>query len=129
MQMFRLLNFWEVINSLQVFLPKIFFISSSSDILSNPIEYLKGVGPQRADLLKKELSIFTFRDLLEHFPFRHVDKTKINFINEINTANRIYTGDSVYWLIRKLLDSNRGKRLVAQIRDNTGFLELYGFRD
>ena len=61
-------------------------------ILASPIEYLKGVGPQRADSLKKELNIFTFGDLLEHFPFRHVDKTKINFISDINSANGICTG-------------------------------------
>ena len=43
-------------------------ISSVNHILASPVEYLKGVGPQRAELLKKELNIFTFRDLLEHFP-------------------------------------------------------------
>src|ERR1700741_2119037 len=58
-------------------------ISFTSIILNSPIEYLKGVGPQRADLLKKELNIFTFKDLLEHFPFRHVDKTKIGLIKDI----------------------------------------------
>ena len=42
------------------------------------------MGPQKADLFKKELNIFTFGDLLEHFPFRHVDRTKINFIKDIN---------------------------------------------
>ena len=52
-------------------------------ILSSPIEYLKGVGPQRAELLKKELGIFTFRDLLEHFPYRHIDKTVITPISDI----------------------------------------------
>ena len=53
-------------------------IPAYSDILKSPIEYLKGVGPQRADLLKKELNIFTFNDLLNHFPYRHIDKTKVN---------------------------------------------------
>ena len=43
-------------------------IPANTDILNSPIEYLKGVGPQRADLLKKELNIFTFNDLLNHFP-------------------------------------------------------------
>ena len=38
----------------------------------------------RGDLLKKELGIFTFGDLLDHFPFRHIDKTQVSFINEIN---------------------------------------------
>ena len=47
-------------------------IPANTDILNSPIEYLKGAGPQRADLLKKELNIFTFNDLLNHFPHRHV---------------------------------------------------------
>jgi hypothetical protein len=53
------------------------FIATTPNILAHPIEYLKGVGPQRADLLKKELAIFSFQDLLYHFPYRHVDKTRI----------------------------------------------------
>lgn len=59
-------------------------ISRTPDILNNPIEYLKGVGPLRADMLKKELGIFTFAQLLGHFPYRHVDKTRIHRIREIN---------------------------------------------
>ena len=46
-------------------------------VLSTPIEYLKGVGPVRSELLKKELRIFTYEDLLFHFPFRYVDKSNI----------------------------------------------------
>ena len=45
-------------------------------LLETPIVYLKGVGPKRADLLKSELNIFTFKDLIEHYPFRYVDKSK-----------------------------------------------------
>ena len=62
----------------------------------SPIEYLKGVGPQRADLLKKELGIFTFADLLNHFPFRHVDKTKVNLISEITPQTDLHTGEAGY---------------------------------
>ena len=61
-------------------------IPANTDILNSPIEYLKGVGPHRADLLKKELNIFTFNDLLNHFPNRHVDKTKVNLIREIDPS-------------------------------------------
>lgn len=61
-------------------------IASLAPILSNPIEYLKGVGPLRADLLKKELGIFTFGQLLDHFPYRYVDKTRIRTIAEINPS-------------------------------------------
>jgi ATP-dependent DNA helicase RecG len=49
------------------------------------------VGPQKGDLLKKELNIFTFRDLLEHFPYRHLDKTKVSSIADINPQTE-YTG-------------------------------------
>ena len=52
-------------------------------ILTTSIEYLKGVGPVRADLLKEELKIFTFRDLLFHFPFRYIDKSKIYLITDL----------------------------------------------
>ena len=48
------------------------------------IEFLKGVGPQRAALLNKELSIFTFGDLMQHYPFRYEDRTKFYVIREIH---------------------------------------------
>ena len=48
--------------------------------LQSPIEFLKGVGPLRAELLKKELAIYTFEDLLFHFPYRYIDRTKISSI-------------------------------------------------
>ena len=57
-------------------------------ILETPIEYLKGVGPQRADILKKELQIFTYGDLLFHFPFRYVDRTKIYKVREVNPLSQ-----------------------------------------
>ncbi|MEO5563354.1 MAG: ATP-dependent DNA helicase RecG [Chitinophagaceae bacterium] len=108
-------------------MPKSFPISSSPSILASPVEYVKGVGPQRADLLKKELSIFTFRDLLEHFPFRHVDKTKVNLISEITplteyiqVAGKIFNFETI--------GDRRSKRLVAQVKDNSGFLELVWFQ-
>ena len=55
-------------------------------VLSTPIEYLKGVGPVRSELLKKELRIFTYEDLLFHFPFRYVDKSNIHKISEIKDS-------------------------------------------
>ena len=48
------------------------------------IEFLKGVGPQRAALLTKELSIYTFGDLIQHYPFRYEDRTKFYAITEIS---------------------------------------------
>ncbi len=108
-------------------MPKPFTISSSPNILASPIEYLKGVGPQRAEMLKKELNIFTFRDMLEHFPYRHIDKTKVNFIKEINpqtefiqVAAKLLTVDTI--------GEKRAKRMVAQVMDTTGQLELVWFQ-
>ena len=56
----------------------------SSTFLNTPIEYLKNVGPQKADILKKELRIFRFSDLLTQYPFRYVDRTKFYKIREIH---------------------------------------------
>ncbi|MFN9710347.1 MAG: OB-fold nucleic acid binding domain-containing protein, partial [Bacteroidota bacterium] len=96
-------------------------------ILSNPIEYLKGVGPQRADLLKKELQIFSFGDLLQHIPFRHIDKSKRTRINEINTQT-----DTVLVHGRlsniQLVGKYAAKRLTAILTDETGILELAWFQ-
>ena len=49
-------------------------------ILDTPIDFLKGVGPARADLLKKELYIFTYGDLLMHYPFRYIDKIRYTLL-------------------------------------------------
>ncbi|HTF31227.1 MAG TPA: DEAD/DEAH box helicase, partial [Flavitalea sp.] len=103
------------------------FISYSSKILSNPIEYLKGVGPQKADLLKKELGIYTFRDLLEHFPYRHIDKTRVNLIREIDPGSD-YVQIRARLLSLEIVGENRARRLVAQVRDESGMLELVWFQ-
>ncbi|PZR27965.1 MAG: ATP-dependent DNA helicase RecG [Citrobacter freundii] len=102
-------------------------ISSSQTILASPIEYLKGVGPQRAELLKKELNIFTFRDLLEHFPYRHVDKTKVTLIRDIVPG--MENVQLAVKIVRfNLMGEGRGKRLVAQAVDSTGTMELVWFQ-
>ncbi|HEY4109277.1 ATP-dependent DNA helicase RecG [Puia sp.] len=98
-----------------------------ASILSNPIEYLKGVGPLRAELLQKELGIFCFRDLLEHFPYRHVDRTKINLIREINAATE-YIQVAGRVISVELLGDKRSRRLVAEVRDASGTLELVWFQ-
>ncbi len=102
-------------------------ISANTDILNSPIEYLKGVGPQRAELLKKELNIFTFNDLLHHFPNRHVDKTKVNFIREIDpSTDYIQVAGSLHNI--DVIGIKSGRRMVATLRDKTGTLELAWFQ-
>lgn len=102
-------------------------IPSTSHILTSPIEYLKGVGPHRADLLKKELNIFTFNDLLSHFPHRHIDKTKVSLIREIDPSTEyIQVAGSLHNI--DIVGMKRGRRLIATLRDKTGTLELAWFQ-
>lgn len=81
----------------------------------------------RGDMLKKELGIFTFRDLLEHFPLRHIDKTIVNKIAEINPQTDFIQVAGTITSV-ELIGEKRGKRLVAEIKDNTGYLELVWFQ-
>ena len=95
------------------------------------LEFLKGVGPQRAAMLQKELKLFTFGDLIQHFPFRHEDRTKFHKIKEVNELNPpIAMGVQVKGKIAKmeLLGGGFKKRLVGQFKDETGELELVWFQ-
>lgn len=85
------------------------------------------MGPQRADLLKKELGIFTFGDLLNHFPFRHVDRTKLNSISDITFTTEFAQVAGVLTSV-ELIGQRSGKRLVAQLKDKTGVIELTWFQ-
>jgi ATP-dependent DNA helicase RecG len=98
-----------------------------SSLLSSPIEYLKGVGPLRAELLKKELNIFTFQDLLELFPYRHVDRTRIQLIREISSATE-FIQVAARVVSVELIGKARGRRLVAEVRDASGTIELVWFQ-
>ena len=88
---------------------------------------MKGVGPQRGDLLKKELGIFTFNDLLHHFPYRHIDKIRIVKIRELNTPNEYVQVQGVLGL-QEVLGEKTSRRLVAYLKDETGTLELTWFK-
>ncbi len=121
----KLLHQYSVLN--QYFCQKHKIISTFQQILSNPIEYLKGVGPQRADLLKKELGIFTFGDLLDHFPYRHIDRTKVNLIADL-TPQTDFAQIAGVLVSFEVIGQKAGRRLVAQLKDNSGFLELTWFQ-
>lgn len=85
------------------------------------------MGPVRGDMLRKELQIHTFQDLLEHFPYRHVDKTEVKLISDIQFKPD-YIQVSGTLLHYEIVGLGRGKRLVAEIRDNSGVLELTWFQ-
>ncbi|MEP6728480.1 MAG: ATP-dependent DNA helicase RecG [Bacteroidota bacterium] len=102
-------------------------MSHNNSILANPIEYLKGVGPQRGDILKKELGIYTFNDLLEHFPNRHIDKTKVSLIREI-TPQTEFIQIAGKLISAEIVGEKRGRRLIANLRDSSGTIELVWFQ-
>lgn len=95
--------------------------------LGTPIEFLKGVGPQRADLFKKELGIFTFRDLLYHFPFRYIDRSKFYKINELNPEMHFIQLRGKIVSVEEVAGKT-GKRLNAVFKDDTGWTELVWFK-
>src|SRR5699024_1221731 len=98
-----------------------------ADRLQTPIDYLKGVGPNRADLLRKELGIHTFQDLLNLFLNRYIDRTKYYKINELQqTVSEVQIVGKILHL--KTLGEKRRKRLVATVADETGKMELVWFR-
>lgn len=107
--------------------PNIKIIATVTSILSNPIEYLKGVGPQKGELLKKEISVHTFRDLLDYFPFRYVDRTKVEKIISLH-AQMDYVQIRGRITRMEVVGENRAKRLVATLKDETGEISLIWFQ-
>ena len=93
----------------------------------NKIEFLRGVGPQRAELLRKELNVYTYRDLIQHYPFRHEDRTKIYTIAEIqpDSPNIQIQGQITNF---ETIGEGFKKRLVAEFRDASGSMELLWFK-
>lgn len=98
-----------------------------SDLATRNIMYLPGVGPKKAEILKKELQITSFEDLLYHFPYKYVDRSRIYSIREIN-------GEMPYIQVKgkiialRLVGDGRGKRMVGTFSDGTGTLDLVWFK-
>lgn len=99
-----------------------------SQLLRTPIEYLKGVGPGRGDVLRKELGIRTYADLLNFFPFRYIDRTRYYKIKELVAASTEV--QIIGKIIRiKTVQQQRGSRLVVTFVDDTGQMELVWFQN
>ena len=99
----------------------------NSNFLQTPITYLKGVGPNRAEILQGELGIHTYQDLLNLFPNRYLDKTQYYKIAQLQRSNADV--QIVGKIIKiKTVEQKRGKRLVASFLDETGQMELVWFR-
>lgn len=98
-----------------------------STFLDRRIEFLKGVGPTKAQLLNTEIGVFTIEHLLLQYPFRYIDKTKQYFIKDIQRdGEQILLKGKIVQV--KMVKGKRAKRLVATLKDPTGFIELVWFR-
>ena len=95
--------------------------------LQTDIKFLSGVGPKRAELLGSELNIRTFEDLLYHFPYRYIDRTRFYRISEIN-SQLPYIQIRGHITKVEILGTRYKKRMVAEFSDDTGKIELIWFQ-
>jgi ATP-dependent DNA helicase RecG len=98
-----------------------------NEFLQTSIEFLKGVGPQRAELLRKEINIYTFNDLLNYFPFRYIDRSKYHKISDLPYL------DSYAQLKGRIVQVSEGgngkfKKLTAKFQDESGMIDLVWFQ-
>ncbi len=98
----------------------------TSSFLQNAVGYLKGVGPKRAEILKKEFNIETFGDLLTYYPFRYVDRTRFTKISEIRDDQQ-YVQLRGHFVNIQLIGERKGRRLSAVFADQTGTIEVIWF--
>ena len=102
-------------------------MAQNPHVLDTPIEFLKGVGPQRAESLQKELAVFRYRDLLELYPFRYIDKTRFHTISQLQTD---LTDVQIKGKIVRVKEEGvaRKKRIKAVFEDGTSSMELVWFK-
>ena len=97
------------------------------DFIDTPIEYVKGIGPKRAEWLRTELGIYSAGDLLEHLPFRYEDRTVFTRVDALSS-------DAVAVQLRGVVTGisqvpgKRGSRLVAKFKDESGTIDLVWFK-
>ncbi len=101
--------------------------ASNKPFLSTSIEFLKGVGPERAEVLRSEAQISTFGDLLKLYPYRYIDRTQFYSTQHIDNTQ---TYIQLKGRLRNLQEvgHGRGKRLTATFYDNDGEIELVWFQ-
>lgn len=97
------------------------------DLTSRDIKYLPGVGPQRAAILNKELSVCSMHDLLYYFPYKYVDRSRLYYIHEID-GNMPYIQLKGEILSFETFGEGRQRRLVAHFSDDTGVVDLIWFQ-
>ncbi|MFC2290097.1 MAG: ATP-dependent DNA helicase RecG [Prevotella denticola] len=97
------------------------------DILSQDIMYLQGVGPRRKEILSRELGIRTYRDLLEYFPYKYVDRTKVYLISELSPDMPFVQIKGRIIRFEETETGKRRKRIIAHFTDGHGICDLVWF--
>ncbi len=97
------------------------------NILQTDIKFIPGVGPKRAEILNKEIDVFTLGDLLRWYPYRYVDRSRIYYVHEIdNSVAFIQLKGRITAF--ETFGEGRRRRLVAHFTDGTGFVDLVWFQ-
>ncbi|WP_235296728.1 ATP-dependent DNA helicase RecG [Portibacter marinus] len=99
-----------------------------SHYLDTPIEYLKGIGPARADLLKTEIQVFKYGDFIYNFPFRYIDKSSFQLIKDLKTDGETVQLKGYLTSLELIKGANNRRRLVGLFKDPSGFVELIWFQ-
>lgn len=97
------------------------------NILQTEIQFVPGVGPKRADILNKEIGIFTVGDLLRWYPYRYIDRSRIYYIHEIDQSTAYIQLKGKITAFESFGEGRR-RRLVAHFTDGTGFVDLIWFQ-
>lgn len=103
-------------------------MDTSRNVFLTPIEYVKGIGPRRAQVLKSEMGIFNAGDLLNFFPYRYIDKTKYYTVAEVRQAEADVQIRGRLGVVSEVKQNGRTVRLVADFYDRTGRMELVWFK-
>lgn len=98
-----------------------------ADISNTDIKYLPGVGPKKAEILNKEIDVFSVEDLLHYYPYKYIDKSRIYYIHEVD-GNMPYIQLKGRITAFETMGEGRNKRLIAHFTDGTGFIDLVWFQ-
>lgn len=98
-----------------------------ADYSQTDIKFLQGVGPKKAEILNKEIDIFSVEDLLYYFPYKYIDRSRIYFVHEID-GNMPYIQLKGKITAFETFGEGRNKRLVGHFTDGTGFIDLVWFQ-
>jgi len=98
-----------------------------SELSGKDIKFLSDVGPKRAAILNEELDIYSFEDMLYHFPYKYIDRTKFYSIDQLN-PNLPYIQIKAKFIALDTTGEGKQMRLVGQVSDETGIMELIWFK-